>query len=558
MFKYLPCLLLFLFPFDSISQKKTVGLLRADQQKIQPGYNLMYPHEQPDVFLLDNCGQIVHTWKDAADSRPGNTVYLQEDGSIIKTKRPAKVTGNPIWSGGGGGTVEKRSWDNTLLWTFTLNDSFNRLHHDIEPMPNGNILMISWEKKTKNQAIAMGRNPATLNNGEIWPDRIIEVQPVGTDSFKIVWEWHLWDHLVQDFDSTKPGYGNPADYPGKVDINYAPQSGAKNWAFLNAISYNAGLDQIVVSSPSFNEIWVIDHSTTTAQAATSSGGFGKSGGDLIYRWGNPAAYKSGTAADQKLFFQHDIQWMGKNFGERDFGKLIVFNNRAGANYSTANIIETNFDNYFWKYNKSGNTFLPKSFYWTYKRPDSALFYSAALSSVQRLGNGNTLICAGQAGYTFEITPDEEIVWEYKTPFKLGVRVKQGDSLNSADNNTFRVNRYPSDHPAFTGRTLNPQGYLELNPDTAFCILNNTGGLQQPVPAGLKIYPNPAQNTLHLTGPAGNLSMTTVSLYALTGNKVLTVEADGTACDLDVSRLPEGLYILSVNNHRDHRKVYIRR
>lgn len=549
----------FLYFLTSIaySQKHTVGLIQANNTKTYPGYNLIYPHEQPNVYLLDNCGEIVHTWTDVADSRPGNTVYLQEDGSIIKTKRPAAITGNPIWSGGGGGTVEKRDWNNNLLWTFTLNDSFNRLHHDIAPMPNGNILMICWVKKTKAQAIAQGRNPAFLANGEIWYDKIIEVKPKGKDSFDIVWEWHLWDHLIQDFDSTKPNYGKPENFPGRVNFNYANLNSAKNWAFLNAISYNVGLDQIVVSSPSFNEVWVIDHSTTKAQAASNLGGFGHIGGDLMFRWGNPHAYNSGTVQDQKLFFQHDIHWMGKNFGEKDFGKLMVFNNRAGSNYSSVNIIETNFDNYFWKYNKSGNTYLPKTFYWSYKRPDSTAMFSSGLSSVQRLENGNTLICSAQQGYTFEITPTNEIVWEYVTPLKLGVRVKQGDSLKTADNNTFRVKRFGMDFPAFVGKNLTPKGFIELNPDTNFCSL--VAGIQKvTVEKSMRVYPNPATVILNIITDNSKQSIQHLRLQNITGETVLELnDLYENEKSMDVSRLPEGLYFLSINGQGVPQKIVVK-
>ena len=41
---------------------------------------------------------------------------------------------------------------------------------------------------------------------------------------------------------------------------------------MNSVAYDEKLDQIVLSVRGFNEIWVIDHSTTTAEARTHSGG----------------------------------------------------------------------------------------------------------------------------------------------------------------------------------------------------------------------------------------------------------------------------------------------
>ena len=255
-----------LWPILLLSQN-TVGLISYDPPLTYDGYNLIYPHNQPNVYLLDNCGEIVKVWEDDPGFRPGNTAYLLPDGRVVKTKRPASVVGNPIWAGGGGGTVEIRDWNNNLEWSFTLNDSLARLHHDIEPMPNGNILMIVWEVKTAEEAIQAGRDPATIDNQELWPDYIIEVNP-GTD--EIVWEWHAWDHLIQDFDNTKDNFGVVADHPELININF-DNNGVADWLHANAIDYHPDIDQILLCVPFFNEIWIIDHSTSTTQAAGKTG-----------------------------------------------------------------------------------------------------------------------------------------------------------------------------------------------------------------------------------------------------------------------------------------------
>ncbi|MCB0598325.1 MAG: hypothetical protein KDD28_29900, partial [Phaeodactylibacter sp.] len=49
----------------------TVGLLSYNPSKAYDGYNLIYPHNQPNVYLLDNCGEVVHVWEDEPQWRPG-------------------------------------------------------------------------------------------------------------------------------------------------------------------------------------------------------------------------------------------------------------------------------------------------------------------------------------------------------------------------------------------------------------------------------------------------------------------------------------------------------
>ncbi len=133
----------------------------------------------------------------------------------------------------------------------------------------------------------------------------------------------MWDHLAQDFDTEADNYGVVADHPELIDINYAngPQA---DWSDGNAIDYSPELDQIIVSFRHFSELWVLDHSTTTEEAAGHSGGTIGMGGDILYRWGNPETYGAGDASGQLLFFQHDARWIPPGLpGE---GNILVFNN----------------------------------------------------------------------------------------------------------------------------------------------------------------------------------------------------------------------------------------
>src|SRR5690606_18664083 len=153
-----------------------------------------------------------------------------------------------------------------------------------------NILLIAWEYKTEMQATQAGRDPSLPGPGYLYPDHIVEVQPDYVNGGgEIVWQWHVWDHLVQDFDPTKDNYYGPngvAENPQLMNVNYVSTfdegaSPGEDWTHANGIDYNAELDQIALSVREFNEIWIIDHSTTTAEAAGSTGGNSGRGGDLL-------------------------------------------------------------------------------------------------------------------------------------------------------------------------------------------------------------------------------------------------------------------------------------
>lgn len=541
MIKKLLSLFCFILIICGLQAQNTIGLISYNIDKAYEGYNLIYPHNQPSVFLLNNCGEIVHSWDDEDVFRPGNMAYLQEDGSLIKCKRQSDIASDAIWAGGGGAIVEKRTWDNELVWQFELNDANDRLHHDISVMPNGNVLMIVWELKTNEEAIQSGRDTSKLAQDVLWPDYIIEYDPNVND---IVWEWHVWDHLIQDFDHTKDNFGTVANNPGLVDINYDTSDGHPDWMHSNAIDYNAELDQIVISVPTFHEIWVIDHSTTTEEAAGHTGGnFGK-GGDLIYRWGNPAAYRAGDETDQKLFYQHDVHWIDQfhDGSHPDFGKFAIFNNRVGSDFSTAVILDP-IDMYSGTYTLEGGSYLPTDFDKTIKHPTPSKMYSTGLSSYQILPNGNALICVGRFGYSFELTPDNEIVWEYITPIRGGNFLEQGDTTLTINNNlTFRTSRYPVDFIGFSGRDLSPKGYLEINPDETYCDrlvpVKESGAA-----LSVSLYPNPTHKFIGVDWKGTqNVRM---KIYDLSGKQLMEYPIEFGYNSFDIAHFESGIYLVTI-------------
>jgi len=360
----------------------------------------------------------------------------------------------------------------------------------IEPLPNGNILVISIDVHTPAEAIAEGRDPSTVND-EFWGESIIEIEPVGIDSINIVWEWHSWDHLIQDYSSGANNYGVVADHPELLNINYSISGGVNanvDWLHFNSVDYNPDLDQIILSSRNSSEVLIIDHSTTTAEAAGHSGGIYGKGGDILYRFGNPDAYDRGGPDDRLLFFQHDAQWIPE--GTRDEKKIIVFNNKAEATVSAVNLFNPPMDSAGYYTNPGENPFGPEQFDWSYSSPD---IFSPTISGVQRLPNGNTLICRGKGGLFTEIDIDGNILWSYINPDGADGPVSQGDIIDG--NNVFKVRRYGPGYNGFAGQELVPGDPVELNPWASDCtIIEDTIA-----DLSFKVY---------LEGPFNNGEMTT--------------------------------------------------
>ena len=474
-----------------------------------------------------------------------------ENGNIIKCKRNADITNDSIWAGGGGGFVDIRTWDNELLYQFEQNDALYRLHHDIELMPNGNILLVLWEYHSAEDAIENGRDPASIPQGKIWPDAVWELDP---NADTIVWKWSAWDHLVQDFDATKENFGAISDHPERIDVNYDQRIGNPDWMHVNGIDYNPVLDQIALSVPHFDEIWIIDHSTTTEEAASHSGGnFGK-GGDLLYRYGNPRAYQQGSEDDQCLFFQHHIQWVDPNaqLGDPEFGKLIFYNNRVSPLLSPAPVFQSlrqgTMDYLF-----EDGRFGPNTFERTYFHPDSLEIASSnGLSSVQVLPNGNVLILSGRWGFAYEMDENDEIVWEYRIPLSAGIPIEQGAQLRVNDNLTFRMERFSLDFPAFEGRDMTPGEVLELNPLPQACaIVVNTEEVLTSNQA-IEVFPNPnfGNFTLNFTDWQGKQ----LSVFSLSGSLLQQFEMQGPQMDLNLSYLQKGMYLLQIDNY--YQKIVI--
>jgi hypothetical protein len=437
---------------------QTVGLF-LNTPKAFAGYTLFAPKHNNVIYLMDNEGRVVHQWK--SDYEPGQSVYLKSNGNLLHC---CFTKNRGFTSGGEGGRVEEFDWDGNLVWEFEYSSDQHLSHHDIAPLPNGNILMLVVEKKSREECLAVGFKPEMLRDGQLFPDSVIEVQPTYPKGGKVVWQWRVWDHLIQDFDRSKASYGDVAAHPERIDVHCNGRPVPAFWNHMNSIAYNAKLDQIVLSVRGCNEIWFLDHSTTTKEAASHTGGTHGKGGDLIYRWGNPAAYGRGTARDKQLVQQHDAQWIPD--GCPGAGHLTIFNNGYDRGWSSVEEIVPPIDANGRYILAPGKAYGPEKPVWHYEAKNRADFFSSEISGAHRLPNGNTLICAGVVGDLFEVTPTGAAVWQYINPMVRGGILAQGelpgkDMRGHLWNAVFKIHRYATDYPGLAGRDLTPKGAIEL-------------------------------------------------------------------------------------------------
>ena len=547
-----------LFFFTHAQDERTVGLFTYEEDLFE-GYTLFNPLNATGTYLIDNCGRLINSW--SGPYTPGNSTYLLENGQLLRTAK-TELTSNPIFIfGGAGDRVQLLDWESEVLWDFMYSDSTHRMHHDIEPLPNGNVLILAWERFTAEEAIANGRNPDLIPDGELWGEHIIEVVPF-TD--EIVWEWHFWDHLIQDFDSTKANYGLVAEHPELMDINFVAGSssnGSKDWMHMNSIDYNAELDQILIHTPYLGEIYIIDHSTTSEEAATHSGGRSNKGGDLLYRWGNPMAYRQGTETDRQFFAAHDAQWI--EAGLPDEGKIILFNNGSGrpeGAYSSIDIVAVpEADMTTGNYPYTANTaYAPSDLFWSYTAEEPTDFFSIFLSGAQRLPNGNTLICDGAFGRFFEVNEQGETVWEYVNPVvHTGILAYDEEIpllFTRNANVVFRCTKYSADYPGFEGKDLTPGSPIELNfPEPLDCPLISD---IEPIPtANWRIYPNPSSGILYIEQDWGR--STEIQLYNTFGKRVFSSLMQGNSLTLDLQDFPAGVYFLKIGKEVNQKIILAR-
>jgi hypothetical protein len=500
--------------------------------------------------LIDTNGVTVKFFKCNAGGSNSYANHLTKGGFFYRT-----LAGTGGLSGGGmTGRVQKFGWNGNLLWDWTYASSTYNLHHDFCPLPNGNVLMISYDVLPAGTVTSAGGTFASA----VWSEKIIEVQPTGATTGNIVWEWKLWDRIMQKTNAAGANYFPTAvDHPERLDVANVT---SKDFAHMNGIDFDSARNQIIISSHFLDEVYIIDHSTTTAEAASHAGGASGKGGDFLYRYGRTGNYGGGTAGNV-----NDVLHDGQLIKHGPYKGAIGFfhNNGISSSQSAGDIVMPP---------RNGNdyTITPGSPYQplTYTKRYVPNGYSSNMGSLEVFPNGNAMISLALSGVVKEMDSNSNILWTYSAGGSLAQAHRydmcdittakpvvptwtaSGTSITIENTNNYGVQWY-KDGVAVAGATSNSYdagtnygAYSVAFTDTFFCTVTGESKLYAALGIGkataetLDVYPNPCINTLTLNGMEQSAKLSAI-IFDITGKQVLT----SNKSNINVTNLAIGNYVV---------------
>lgn len=333
-----------------------------DRGKVSLGYTLIAPYNrftkigpefEDKIYLLDLLGRPVHIWK---TKHQALYAVLKPNGNLLVVlEQPKYIEGIP--PGGNTGIVEELDWNSNVIWEYKN----EMAHHDIVPLPNGNVVVALWEKTPPEIAQKVqGGVLGTELKGIIWSDNLVELNPKG----EIVWNWHSFKHL------------DPAqDVIGQL----LPRL---SWTHTNGIYFMEknpidGEEGYLISMRSISKVMIVR----------------KRDGEIIWR-----------SKEGLLDTQHDPTLLPN-------GNILVFDNgyyRIPQPFSLfgSRVVEIDPEEnkIVWQVDGGEGVI------------DKIKFFAPIVSGAQRLPNGNTLVTDGVRGHIFEVTQDQKLVWDFINPY----------------------------------------------------------------------------------------------------------------------------------------------
>jgi hypothetical protein len=381
------------------------GTTIFDPDRAWNGFTVLSPLQTQAVLVIDMNGAVVKRW-DGFNNSAGGPARVLPGGFVVAA------------SGGRPGRQEslelvQRNFQGETVWQYSRNEQIDvqgkmvwsaRQHHDWqrESLPagyyspeaapavdGGNTLILAHTNRTQ----------AKVADVALEDDRIIEVSWTGD----LRWEWVASDHIDElgFADDARRAIRNAAAVGGKG------RGGAFDWLHINSATYvgpNRWFDQgdtrfapnnVIISSREASIIAIVGRD-----------------GSIVWRMGPDFSASRELRAIRQIIGQHHAHLIPK--GLPGAGNLLVFDNGGSSGYGFAGPIAPDGRGAFARATSRVLEINPVTLelVWSYTNPR---FFSTNISGAQRLSNGNTLITAGAGGRLFEVTPKNEIVWEYMFP-----------------------------------------------------------------------------------------------------------------------------------------------
>ncbi len=373
--------------------------------------------------LLDAANTSVKNW-----TTGGYTAYLTNTGTLVGQ------TGNGSAAAAGfGSLVEKTDASQGSaqknIWTAS------GFHHAHWVMPNGHWLGTVAVKINPKTALAAAGYTGTMTS--MWDERIQEWDPA---TKTVMWEWKASDHT------------SGTNHPRKFNSNTLFKN--NDPIHINSVVYDSARDLVVMSSHYMNEVLVVDHSTTTAQAATSTGGKYGKGGDLLFRWGSSRNYGGSGAAMSNVVHGGGVV----QGGLPGAGNFTLFGNSDNTvKHSRWYEVKGQESDTGWVIGSNGEFAADLAFDWysatgTY---ESNGHYGFG----QRLSNGNTFLTFSGSNKLVEVDASKNI-----------------QRTVSVTGNVIRSMFYPMGHPALVALGLGTSGVGASIPEAGFALTQSNGRL----------------------------------------------------------------------------------
>jgi hypothetical protein len=350
----------------NIEDGERSGVVFHNPERAFDGYNLYVSRILGEAALLAMEGRVVHSWTCAPNKSRGSFhhVVMLEDGSLLVIMEYKQI--------------HRIDWDSNLIWQTNL-----RAHHDVAPLPDGSLYVISRSLKKHRDYLIWFANLVHLDDRGLqldsWSsyDHLEElVEVLDTSSFL--------DTVLDSIEAGKRPQGRVAeeldlgksnarvkklDYFHMNTVNLLPETP------LGIVDSRFRAGNLLVCFRNVNQIAVLERGTFRP----------------LWAWG-----------EGQLEWPHHPTML-------ENGHILIFDNGVDREYSR--VVELDV--------------LDESIVWEYKADPPEDFYSAGRGSAQRLPNGNTLICESDNGRVFEVGRRGGVVWTWLNP---SIRKKRREAV----------------------------------------------------------------------------------------------------------------------------------